>query len=68
MLFFFKQKTAYEMVGSDWFRRVLFRSHRIGQTKKVMIYRLITRASYEEVMFETASRKLGLDQARRRAS
>ena len=44
------------------------RCHRIGQTKKVMIYRLITRASYEEVMFETASRKLGLDQARGRAS
>ena len=44
------------------------RCHRIGQTKKVMIYRLITRASYEEVMFETASRKLGLDQARRRTS
>ena len=43
------------------------RCHRIGQTK-VMIYRLITRASYEEVMFETASRKLGLDQARGRAS
>ena len=44
------------------------RCHRIGQTKKVMIYRLITRASYEEVMFETASRKLGLDQARGRTS
>ena len=36
------------------------RCHRIGQTKKVMIYRLITRASYEEVMFEKASLKLGL--------
>ena len=44
------------------------RCHRIGQTKKVMIYRLTTRASYEEVMFETASRKLGLDQVMGRHS
>src|SRR3546814_2810873 len=26
VVFFFKQKTAYEMRISDWFRRVLFRS------------------------------------------
>ena len=39
------------------------RCHRIGQTRAVKVYRLITRNSYEEVMFEKASLKLGLDQA-----
>lgn len=39
------------------------RCHRIGQTKNVTIYRLLTRNSYEMQMFETASRKLGLDKA-----
>ena len=39
------------------------RCHRIGQTKPVAVYRLITRSSYEEVMFEKASMKLALDQA-----
>ena len=39
------------------------RCHRIGQTRPVKVYRLITRNSYEEVMFEKASLKLGLDQA-----
>ena len=34
------------------------RCHRIGQTKPVHVYRLITRNSYEEVMFEKASLKL----------
>ncbi len=39
------------------------RCHRIGQTKNVKIYRLLTTKTYEQVMFRTASRKLGLDQA-----
>ena len=39
------------------------RVHRIGQTKAVKIYRLVTRNTYERVMFERASKKLGLDQA-----
>merc|ERR1712025_1269390 len=39
------------------------RCHRIGQTKSVMIYRLITRRSFEAEMFDRASRKLGLEQA-----
>ena len=39
------------------------RCHRIGQTKEVKMYRLITAKSYERKMFETASIKLGLDQA-----
>ena len=37
------------------------RCHRIGQTQKVKVYRLITRDTYESKMFERASRKLGLD-------
>jgi len=39
------------------------RCHRIGQTKDVMVYRLITRRSFEAEMFERASKKLGLEQA-----
>ncbi|KAJ3290493.1 choline dehydrogenase 7 [Borealophlyctis nickersoniae] len=39
------------------------RCHRIGQKKPVQIYRLITRNTYERVMFDRASMKLGLDKA-----
>jgi superfamily II DNA or RNA helicase len=39
------------------------RAHRIGQTKTVKVYRLLTKKSYEMRMFEVASRKLGLDYA-----
>ncbi|KAI9359264.1 SNF2 family N-terminal domain-containing protein [Zopfochytrium polystomum] len=39
------------------------RVHRIGQTKPVQIYRLITRNTYEREMFDRASLKLGLDRA-----
>jgi len=39
------------------------RAHRIGQTKKVKVYRFITRKSYETAMFQAASIKLGLDYA-----
>jgi SNF2 family DNA or RNA helicase len=39
------------------------RAHRIGQTKAVMVYRLITRKTYETQMFNAASKKLGLDRA-----
>lgn len=39
------------------------RCHRIGQTKNVKIYRLITRNTYEREMFDKAGLKLGLDQA-----
>lgn len=39
------------------------RVHRIGQQKNVMIYRLVTRNTYESEMFDRASKKLGLDQA-----
>ncbi|XP_058868476.1 chromodomain-helicase-DNA-binding protein 8 isoform X1 [Acipenser ruthenus] len=39
------------------------RCHRIGQSKAVKVYRLITRNSYERDMFDKASLKLGLDKA-----
>jgi SNF2 family DNA or RNA helicase len=39
------------------------RCHRIGQTKDVKIYRLVTRNTYEAEMFDRASKKLGLDRA-----
>jgi SNF2 family DNA or RNA helicase len=39
------------------------RAHRIGQTKPVTVYRLLTKKTYEMVMFRAASIKLGLDYA-----
>lgn len=36
------------------------RCHRIGQTKEVKIYRLISRGTYEQTMFDRASMKLGI--------
>lgn len=52
---------------SDWNPQndvqAMARCHRIGQSKNVTIYRLITRRSFEAEMFERASRKLGLEQA-----
>ncbi|KAH3757705.1 chromodomain helicase DNA binding protein [Pelomyxa schiedti] len=38
------------------------RCHRIGQKKDVKIYRLLSRNTYEMIMFDRASKKLGLDQ------
>lgn len=52
---------------SDWNPQndlqAMARCHRIGQLKPVMIYRLITRNTYEKEMFDRASLKLGLDKA-----
>ncbi|CAE7663537.1 Chd6, partial [Symbiodinium microadriaticum] len=52
---------------SDWNPQndvqAMARCHRIGQSKNVTVYRLITRRSFESEMFERASRKLGLEQA-----
>ena len=52
---------------SDWNPQndlqAIARSHRIGQTKEVQVYRLIARNTYENEMFERASRKLGLGHA-----
>ena len=39
------------------------RCHRIGQTKDVKVYRLLSRKSYEMQMFHMSSLKMGLDQA-----
>ncbi|KAK1747456.1 chromodomain-helicase-DNA-binding protein [Skeletonema marinoi] len=39
------------------------RCHRIGQTKEVKIYRLLTRKTYEMQMFHMSSMKMGLEQA-----
>ena len=39
------------------------RCHRIGQTKNVQVYRLLTRKTYEMQMFHMSSLKMGLDQA-----
>ncbi|KAH8741990.1 chromo domain helicase DNA binding protein [Cryptosporidium ryanae] len=39
------------------------RAHRIGQTRDVKVYRLITARTYEAEMFERASKKLGLNTA-----
>jgi len=38
------------------------RAHRIGQTKQVYVYRLVTEGSVEERMLERAAQKLRLDQ------
>ena len=52
---------------SDWNPQVdlqaMARCHRIGQTKQVRVYRLVTRGTYEESIIKTASRKFGLDEA-----
>lgn len=39
------------------------RAHRIGQTRAVSVYRLLTAKTYEMHMFHSASMKLGLDRA-----
>ena len=47
---------------SDWNPQndiqALARCHRIGQTKKVSVYRLLTRGTYEGEMFKAATRKV----------
>eukprot|EP00941_MAST-03F_sp_MAST-3F-sp1_P003065 g3065.t1 len=52
---------------SDWNPQndiqAMARAHRIGQTKAVKVYRLLTEKTFEVEMFERASMKLGLDKA-----
>jgi SNF2 family DNA or RNA helicase len=52
---------------SDWNPQndiqAIARAHRIGQMKSVMVYRLLTKNTYEQAMFRAASVKLGLDYA-----
>ena len=43
--------------------QAMARCHRIGQTKEVKVYRLVTKAAYEQSLFETSSKKYGLDEA-----
>ena len=45
------------------FHQAQARCHRIGQSREVKVYRLITRNTYEREMFDKASLKLGLDKA-----
>ena len=42
------------------FPQAFSRAHRIGQNKKVMIYRFVTRASVEERITQVAKRKMML--------
>jgi SNF2 family DNA or RNA helicase len=44
------------------------RVHRIGQTKKVHVYRLVTRGTVEERIIQRAEKKLYLDQMVNRGS
>ena len=39
------------------------RAHRIGQTSNVVVYRLVTRGTYEQRMLEIAGKKMALDTA-----
>ena len=43
--------------------QAMARAHRIGQTRSVRVYRLLTAKTYEMHMFHSASLKLGLDRA-----
>jgi regulator of protease activity HflC (stomatin/prohibitin superfamily) len=62
--------TAADVViifDSDWNPQndlqAMARAHRIGQTKAVRVYRLLTAKTYEMHMFHSASMKLGLERA-----
>ena len=46
---------------ASYFR--MARAHRIGQTRAVRVYRLLTAKTYEMHMFHSASMKLGLERA-----
>lgn len=52
---------------SDWNPQndlqAMARCHRIGQDQEVMVYRMITWDTYEQSLFECASRKYGLEEA-----
>ncbi len=55
------------LYDSDWNPQndlqAMARCHRIGQSKDVTIYRLISKNTYEENLFRTSSKKYGLDEA-----
>ena len=53
------------LYDSDWNPQVdlqaMDRAHRIGQTKKVYVYRLVTKSTIEERILEAQTIKLKLD-------
>ena len=55
------------LYDSDWNHQndlqAMARCHRIGQSKDVTIYRLVSKNTYEENLFRTSSKKYGLDEA-----
>jgi hypothetical protein len=55
------------LYDSDWNPQndiqAMARAHRIGQTKEVTIYRLVTQHTYEETLVNTANQKSGLNEA-----
>lgn len=55
------------LFDSDWNPQndlqAVARCHRIGQTRAVQIYRLVTNNTYEQQMFSMASKKLGVHHA-----
>ena len=54
--------TTFEITAQNDIQ-AMARCHRIGQTKNVKVYRLLTRKTYEMQMFHMSSLKMGLDQA-----
>lgn len=54
------------LYDSDWNPQIdlqaMDRAHRIGQTKKVFVYRLITKSTVEEKIVQRQAIKLKLDQ------
>ena len=59
--------TTAVLFDSDWNPQsdlqAMARCHRIGQTEEVRVYRLVTKDTYEQKLFETSSCKYGLDEA-----
>jgi len=57
------------LFDSDWNPQndvqAMARSHRIGQTKRVRVFRLVARNTYEAELVQSANRKLGLERALR---
>ena len=55
------------LYDSDWNPQndvqAMARSHRIGQRKRVKVFRLVTRGSYEAELVTAANKKLGLERA-----
>ncbi|KAL8272431.1 hypothetical protein Esti_003721 [Eimeria stiedai] len=48
--------------------QAMCRAHRVGQTKQVKVFRLVTLSGVEEVILQRANKKLSIDQKARRAN